>query len=56
MESQVSKFRDCWKIAGNNGKGINRKKQNGEQTVKPSGASNRLTGRPGERRESKFGY
>ncbi len=56
MESQFPKFHDRWKIAGENDKGINRKKQNGEQTVKPSGASNRSTDKPGERRESKFGY
>jgi len=56
MESQFPKFRDSWKIAGKNGKCRNRKKQNGEQTVEPSRASNRSTGRPGERRESKFGY
>lgn len=56
MESQFPKFRDSWKIAGKNGKGRNRKKQNGEQTVEPSRASNRSTGKPGERRESKFGY
>jgi hypothetical protein len=30
MGSQFPKFRDSRKIAGKNGKGINRKKQNGE--------------------------